>query len=120
MEMKSETSAQDPLIQLGIWTAAWYEHMYDLRTRLTGPGPKPPLVSVPIIQVIGHHWYIYFVEDATSSLNVYGPISLGSSVNVISMYTLLSSLEAMRVWIEETFRIGLESWFVPNRDTGQD
>lgn len=117
MEMKSENSSQDPLIQLGIWTAAWYEHMYDLRTVLAGPGPKPPLVSVPIFQVIGHQWYVYFVQDAVTSLNVYGPISLGSSVNVISMYILLNSLEAVRVWIEGTFRVSLEAWFMLDSDT---
>jgi hypothetical protein len=44
IETKTETAGDDPLVQLGIWTAAWYQRMYDLRTYLVGPGPKPRLV----------------------------------------------------------------------------
>lgn len=45
IETKTETAADDPLVQLGIWTAAWYQRMYGLRESLLGVGPKPRLVS---------------------------------------------------------------------------
>jgi hypothetical protein len=52
IETKTETAADDPLVQLGIWTAAWYQRMYDLRTALIGPGPKPRLVRIPCQMMI--------------------------------------------------------------------
>lgn len=67
IEAKITTSTREPLIQLGIWTAAWYQRMYDLRERCVGAGPKPRLVSVPILQVVGHHWQAYFCCDAGTS-----------------------------------------------------
>lgn len=130
IETKTETTADDPLVQLGIWTAAWYQRMYDLRTSLVGPGPNPRLVriiasdnqpipdklltalqvSVPIIQVVGHAWQVYFAQDAGTSTNVYGPLSLGSTETIVSMYGLLSSLEAIRDWVQDVFRPGIETW----------
>lgn len=132
IETKTETTGDDPLVQLGIWTAAWYQRMYDLRTSLVGPGPKPPLVrivasddqtiqdksltalqvSVPIIQVVGHAWQVYFVQDAGTSINVYGPLSLGSTETIVSMYSLLSSLEAVKDWVQDVFRPGMETWLM--------
>lgn len=113
IETKTDTSAQDPLIQLGIWTAAWYQHMYDLRVHLVGPGPKPRLVSVPLIQVVGHQWQVYFAQDMGDSINVYGPVPLGSTASILSIYALLTSLEAVKRWIEGAFCIGLEAWLTP-------
>ncbi|KAK7739072.1 hypothetical protein SLS53_005970 [Cytospora paraplurivora] len=122
IETKTDTSGQDPLVQLGIWTAAWYQRMYDLREQLTGPGPKPRLVSVPLIQVVGHSWHVYFACDVGTSVDIFGPIGLGSTDGLMSLYVLLSSLEAIKEWAESTFHAGMETWFLcrePTRDISQ-
>ncbi|KAK8130798.1 hypothetical protein PG999_003178 [Apiospora kogelbergensis] len=62
---------KDPLEQLGIWAAAWHKRMYQLRHRLQTEGAdrgdpnthQPRLVSMPLIQVIGHEWSAYFACD---------------------------------------------------------
>ncbi|POS75351.1 hypothetical protein DHEL01_v206248 [Diaporthe helianthi] len=113
IETKTDTSAQDPLVQLGIWTGAWYKHMYDLREYLAGPGPKPRLVSVPVIQVVGHQWQVYFAQDMGESIIIHGPIPLGSTANILSIYGLLASLEAVKQWVEGAFCTGLEAWLTP-------
>lgn len=113
IETKTETSGQDPLIQLGVWTAAWYQRMYDLRLQLTGPGPKPQLISVPLIQVVGHQWQVYFAQDMGASLNIHGPVPLGSTASILQIYGLLASLEAVKQWIEGAFCTGLEAWLMP-------
>lgn len=112
IEAKISISATDPLIQLGIWTVAWYQRMYDLREARVGAGPKPRLVSVPILQVVGHHWQAYFCCDAGTSLQVYGPVSIGSTEDVASFYVLLSSLTAIKTWITETFHGSIAAWFL--------
>jgi hypothetical protein len=88
----------EPIVQLGIWTAVWYQRMYDLRERRVGAGPKPRLVSVPIIQVTGHRWEVYFCCDAGTSFQVYGPVSIGSTQDVVSFYVLLNSFTANRLF----------------------
>lgn len=112
IEAKITTSATDPLIQLGIWTVAWYQRMYDLREARVGAGPKPRLVSVPLLQVVGHQWQAYFCCDAGTSLQVYGPVSIGSTEDVVSLYVLLSSLAAIKAWIADTFHASIEAWFL--------
>lgn len=36
-----KTGFGDTMVQLGIWTVAWYQRMYNLREALVGAGPKP-------------------------------------------------------------------------------
>lgn len=67
---------------------------------------------MPIIQVVGHAWQVYFAQDAGTSTNVYGPLSLGSTETIVSMYSLLSSLEAIRDWVQDVFRPGMETWLM--------
>lgn len=111
IETKTETASTDPAVQLGIWTVAWYEHMYDLRSRLFGVGPKPRLVSTLIIEAVGHNWQIYFACDRGSLVEAYGPVHIGSTDSLLSLYALLSSLQAIKDWIKTTFYTEIQSWF---------
>lgn len=94
--------------------------MYDLREALVGAGPKPRLISMPLIQVVGHQWYIYFVCDRGTLLDGYGPVSLGFMESTTSTYVLLISLEAIKTWMLGTFASSLCAWFVCDEDENED
>ncbi|KAI3317688.1 hypothetical protein HD806DRAFT_359159 [Xylariaceae sp. AK1471] len=122
IETKITSSREDPLIQLGFWTAAWHKRMYALRERLFPPTPQsylattlrtpPKLVSVPLVEVVSHEWFIYFACDSGTSISVYGPLRIGSTRSIIEVYTLVTSLEHVKQWIETSFRKGIEAWFL--------
>ncbi|KAI0513270.1 hypothetical protein F5B22DRAFT_611886 [Xylaria bambusicola] len=113
IETKPQFSSQDPLIQLGLWTAAWHKRMSYLRSQLDWSTTAAPqrLVSLPLIQVVGHHWHMYFACDLGSSIMLHGPVSLGSTESLMSMYTLLTSLGAVKSWIETQFSTSIAAWF---------
>ncbi|GAP93419.1 putative methyltransferase type 11 [Rosellinia necatrix] len=123
IETKITSSQADPLVQLGLWTAAWHKRMYELRDRLFPLTPQaylpsgstrthPKLVSVPVIEVISHEWFIYFACDLGQSIRIYGPLRLGSTNTLLEIYTLVASLGYIKKWIETTFRKGIEAWFM--------
>jgi hypothetical protein len=120
---KITSSQADPLIQLGLWTAAWHKRMYELRERLFLLTPQsylpsgltrthPKLVSVPVIEVISHEWFIYFACDLGQSICMYGPLRIGSTTTPLEIYTLVACLEYVKQWIQTTFRESLEAWFM--------
>ncbi|KAG6354871.1 hypothetical protein INS49_003952 [Diaporthe citri] len=111
-EMKTEAGVGDSFAQLGIWAAAWHKRMYDLRERLVRAGPKPCLVSMPLVQVRGHQWNVFFACDRGTSIDVYGPLSLGSTDRITSIYNLLRSLEAMKRWVVGTYYDSMKQWFL--------
>lgn len=119
IETKTDTSARDPILQLCIWTAAWYQRMYDLREDLIGAGPKPPLVSVPVVQIVGHTWQAYFICDRGSYFELLGPVEIGSTQDVLSLYGLLNALKAIKEWIMGPYVAGLEEWFICRPVDGQ-
>ena len=90
IELKQSFQARDPIIQLGIWVAAWHARMYALREQLIPLDDSwPSLVSVPLIQVTGYQWHVYFACDLKQSIDIYGPVNLGSTEDIISCYVLL-------------------------------
>ncbi|KAK9781969.1 putative PD-(D/E)XK nuclease-like domain-containing protein [Seiridium cardinale] len=116
IETKAQFSAQDPLVQLGIWTAAWHKRMDYLRDHLSWGSTSSSeqrlrLVTLPVIQVVGHQWHVYFAYDAGTSIVVHGPTTLGSTEKLLSLYALWTSLQAIKLWIETEFRQGMEKWF---------
>ncbi|KAI1186544.1 hypothetical protein F5B17DRAFT_441007 [Nemania serpens] len=117
------SSKTDPLVQLGLWMAAWHKRMYELRDCLFPLTPQaylpsgsvrthPKLVSVPIIEVVSHEWSMYFACDLGQSIRIYGPLRLGSTTTLLEIYALVASLEHVKKWIESTFRTGIEAWFM--------
>ena len=114
IETKPQFSSQDPLIQLGLWTAAWHKRMSYLRSQLnwSAPDEAPPrLVSLPLIQVVGHHWHMYFACDSGEAIVMHGPVSLGSTESLMAMYALFTCLKAIKLWIEGQFSLSIASWF---------
>ncbi|KAI3316764.1 hypothetical protein HD806DRAFT_516847 [Xylariaceae sp. AK1471] len=129
IETKTSSSQDDPLIQLGLWTAAWHKRMSALRERRFPPPPKsyiPPgtisrekrrLVSVLQIEVVGHEWSVYFACDLGNSISIRGPVRLGSTADIVEAWTLITCLKHIKRWIETDFHQGIRAWFM---DAGQD
>ncbi|KAF2966635.1 hypothetical protein GQX73_g6918 [Xylaria multiplex] len=109
IKTKPSASSTEPLLQLGIWTAAWISRMYALRPSASRD-PRP-LVSLPMIQVVGHDWAVYFACDMGSYIDVHGPMKLGSTETIISTYTLVFCLKLIKTWIETTFQDAMKEWF---------
>lgn len=127
----SSESKTDSFVQLCIWVAAWHNRMESLRMQLLqlqdnlpsssdsaaeteGSGSRLPsnrLVSVPMIEVIGHNWVLHFACDEGNSIRTYGPVEIGSTKSVLEVYKLISSLEAIGAWIRGTFRERMGEWF---------
>ncbi|KAJ8108998.1 hypothetical protein ONZ43_g6260 [Nemania bipapillata] len=112
------SGAGDPLVQLGVWVAAWHKRMTFLRDTLIRYGKNlsqewanEDLVSVPLIQVLGHKWKMYFARFTSSNITLYDPVNIGSTESIIQIYSLTASLEAINEWIKTSFKVGLERWF---------
>lgn len=116
IETKTERSSDDPLVQLGIWTASWHKRLCYLRQeavqRYGLPLTQRRLVTVPLIQVVGHNWDLYFACFGVSSITVYGPMPMGSTTTLLEMYALVASLQAVQEWVQTTFLTAMEEWFL--------
>ncbi|RWA11598.1 hypothetical protein EKO27_g3510 [Xylaria grammica] len=122
IETKVTSSARDPLLQLGIWIAAWHERMSHFRAfrsqavRVSAEKRmqlfRTTLVSVPLIMVTSFEWEVYFACDNQSHITLYGPISLGSTRSLLSAYALVASLEAIGHWVRTTFCDSIKSWLL--------
>lgn len=80
--------------------------------------PPLQLVSVPLIQAVGHEWKLYFACDSISSISLYGPVSLGSTSNILDLYSLVTCLLLIQDWIESTFYEGMRTWFLHEDSSG--
>ncbi|RYP34434.1 hypothetical protein DL766_002955 [Monosporascus sp. MC13-8B] len=122
IKTKVETAAQDPMLQLGTWVAAWHKRMHILRQYLFSKAPslwrpgrqEDRLPSTLLIEVVNHEWRLYFTCDRGASIDLYGPLSIGSTRHLTEAYALVASLEAIKEWIETTFREGMDRWLMCN------
>lgn len=143
IETKTELSAVDPLLQLGVWTAAWYKRMGFLRREVFATSvasvhdeqqllqhrrleQQRRLVPVPLIAIVGHQWDLYFAcFDAATSITIHGPVKMGCTESILDIYVLVASLKAIREWVQGTFKRAMEDWFgvdagaVPDRPAQQ-
>ncbi|KAH8753812.1 hypothetical protein F5883DRAFT_356436, partial [Diaporthe sp. PMI_573] len=108
IETKQDYSSRDPVLQLGIWVAAWHRRMMSL---YTAPAPmRAKVVSLPLIVTTGHDWQVYFACDRDNSIEMYGPLRMGSSATLLDAYVLLASLSSLKEWIETTFYQAMRDW----------
>ncbi|KAI1265523.1 hypothetical protein F5Y18DRAFT_54228 [Xylariaceae sp. FL1019] len=122
IETKKLLSKTAPSVQVGLWFAAWHKRMYQLRTNLIAfrqsrgqmqtSAELPRLVSIPLITITGPYWELSFACDVGSQIHMYGPISIGSTSDLTSIYVLISALEAVRDWIQGTFYKSMTEWFI--------
>jgi hypothetical protein len=127
IETKQDTVSGDPLVQLGIWVAAWHIRMKKLRLdrglqSLSSPTASiaepsaaslspARLVSLPLILAIGATWQIYYSCDCGDRIEISGPFPLGSTLTLASTYQLLACLRAIKEWVKTTFYQEMRRWF---------
>ncbi|CAJ2510572.1 Uu.00g095410.m01.CDS01 [Anthostomella pinea] len=74
IETKVANAASDPLVQLTIWAAASFERLRQLQAPAGGDGGNgdadddalemESIITLPLIQVRGHDWQLWFARDA--------------------------------------------------------
>ncbi|KAJ2998412.1 hypothetical protein NUW58_g330 [Xylaria curta] len=136
IEAKTELSAVDPLLQLGLWTAAWHKRMRALRRELFAAHTagihdegrrlmlceeerRKRLITVPVVTVVGHQWDMYFAFFGAHSITMHGPVKLGCTGSLLDTYVLVASLRAIQGWIQKTFKKAMEDWFMVDPSTAQ-
>ena len=100
-EAKLAAAGSDPLVQLTIWAAASFER---LRQILSGKGI---LCTLPLVQVRGHDWHVWFARDAAKTLDLHGPFLIGSTSTLFDTFKLVRSLRALGEWAAGPFK----EWF---------
>jgi hypothetical protein len=55
-ELKRQTLGTDPLVQLGIWSAALTERLGKLQEQ----EEESALMAIPAISIVGHDWKVYY------------------------------------------------------------
>jgi hypothetical protein len=114
-ELKRQMSATDPLVQLGIWSAALAEKL----RKFQGQGKKKSeLMALPVVTIAGHHWSVYYsyttdngervsfklVIESSITLNhestmlmlvqmLQGPGLLGSTMSFVGIYSIMKAIQ---------------------------
>lgn len=68
MGTKTATAGTDPIVQLAVWTVAWYRRMDALWREVHGKdvnaaAGRSHMVSLPVIIAVDHEWSMYFAVD---------------------------------------------------------
>ncbi|GKU12050.1 methyltransferase type 11 [Fusarium langsethiae] len=99
-----ETKASNSMVsrsqvQLGIWTAAWFQ-----RLRVAQSAKDP--IAIPVIQVYGHVWHVLFaMDDKDKILILDQSIRIGDTATVVGIYQLIAALRAIGNWMNTTFQL---------------
>ena len=56
-ELKRQALGTNPLVQLGIWSAALAERLGKLQRQ---GGKESALMAIPVLSIVGHDWKIYY------------------------------------------------------------
>lgn len=91
-------------VQLGIWTAAWYQRLRAVQST------KDP-IAIPVIQVHGNVWSVMFAKDDKNKISE----RIGDTATLVGIYQLLTALRVIGKWIDTTF----QAWFSDFLDSVQ-
>ncbi|KAI1735978.1 hypothetical protein F4680DRAFT_452430 [Xylaria scruposa] len=94
---RSNSEQQEPLVRLGIRTAAWHEYIMKNSAK-----PRKSML-IPVIKICDHNWIMYYACDSGYSVDMYGPMRLGSTHSVLDASVLISSLQLLKQWIKTHF-----------------
>lgn len=103
------TRSQNRVERLANWVAAWHARMDRLQSDgLIDSSTKKPPVILPLIEVVGHHWWLYFaIEDVEMGRVCIcrAPNLLGSTGTPYKTYKLVASLRALMRWADGPYRL---------------
>lgn len=113
IETKVVAWAGDPLVQLAIWAMVSIQRTRDLRRVCCLPDATSVhggenIITLPLVQVCNHEWSMYFAKESSKTLDLYGPIRLGSTANLMGTFKLVRSLRALGEWADHDYR----KWFL--------
>ena len=74
----------------------------------TNPG-YPSIL--PLILTHEHQWSLYFAVDRLDKIEVCGPLPIGTTDNLLSIYALLPPLSRLMAWIDRDFRFEVDRVF---------
>ncbi|KAK5651305.1 hypothetical protein OQA88_12649 [Cercophora sp. LCS_1] len=87
--------------QLGVWAAAWFQRM-----RLLFPQDYQTM-PVPLLIARAEAWTVYYACEREDGISIYGPVVIGDTLTLASIYKLLASLKAIGRWVATEFK----EWF---------
>ncbi|KLU91311.1 hypothetical protein MAPG_09832 [Magnaporthiopsis poae ATCC 64411] len=101
VETKRATDQRDGRVQLGIWVAAWYRRMRELRG-----GHRPVFPTLPLVLTSGDSWSLYFACDRgdEKGIEMVGSLQIGGTANLLDLYTLLAVLRHLVAWMDGPFK----------------
>ncbi|KAI9861223.1 MAG: hypothetical protein M1813_005396 [Trichoglossum hirsutum] len=88
MELKKANSESDPVVQLGVCASALLRRLTLLsRTKLMD------LLPLPVLQVVGHDWKVYYLHYADcGDVMLRGPDRIGSTLESESIFQIIRVL----------------------------
>lgn len=117
--------AGDGLVQLGIWSLAYFSRLRDLRQQCATRQPRrqpPPsspsspssvpekekdMISHPLVIVTSDEWVLHIAVDRGDRIDILGRVRLGDTDSWLGMYKLMKSLRALARWADGRMR----EWF---------
>ncbi|EGU73389.1 hypothetical protein FOPG_16257 [Fusarium oxysporum f. sp. conglutinans race 2 54008] len=102
IEIKTSAGVMDRShVQLGIWTAAWYQRLRAVKST------KNP-IAIPVIQVHGDVWTVMFARDNKDKILLLDQsMRIRDTATLVDIYQLLAALRVIGKWIDTTF----QTWF---------
>ncbi|OAR05738.1 hypothetical protein LLEC1_07846, partial [Akanthomyces lecanii] len=99
-------TVDDARVQMGIWVAAWHQRMRSIISR--GGGGKP-VMTVPVIQVMGGQWNLFFVVDGGTEIRILDSgLNVGRFDTIVGVYQLQATMSVLASWATDVF----EPWLV--------
>lgn len=86
--------------QLGIWLATWFDRVSEFR-------PTSDLV-IPVLIANGKEWEVWFAMDRHDHFDVCGPLAIGGTDTLRSIYLLRYCLSCLGDWMSVDFRRWVE------------
>ncbi|KXX78394.1 hypothetical protein MMYC01_205891 [Madurella mycetomatis] len=105
VETKVSGIPEEGRVQLGIWTAAWRIRML---TFLDLQNQQRSLITLPLILVVEHQWYLLFACDRGDHMQILGDIRIGDTSTLLGLYSILAVIREVAKWLDEDFR----HWFL--------
>ncbi|KAF1997085.1 hypothetical protein P154DRAFT_471486 [Amniculicola lignicola CBS 123094] len=103
IEVEVNGTEEEAWVQIGIWLSAWHERVGQI-----GANQGHWVITLPVIIVLNHYWYLYLVVDKGLYIEILQfTESIGDTLSLVKVYRILAVLRRLGEWGLETF----EPWF---------